>query len=222
MPDSTIKSRRRWYQFSLRTLLVVVVVFACSVTIGWVGWRMQRARDNRKRLAEQAFDRVKQVGVRYGTKTISLRSPTWLEELFNDPGDANDPSVAIVVYWLRLDDARLPEEGLEHLSGLTNLSWLRLAGTRITDNELEQVKELTNVIDLNLSNTRVTDAGLEHLKRMTNLIDLDLRNTRVTNAGLEHLKGLTNLEHLWLYGTQVTDDGVAELRRALPNCAIDH
>ena len=44
------KPKRRWYQFSLLTLLVVMTLF--TVTLGvWIPYRRERAKDNRERLA---------------------------------------------------------------------------------------------------------------------------------------------------------------------------
>ena len=41
---ATTKPNRRWYQFRLKTLLVVVMLIA--VTVGWIGFRMHRARSD--------------------------------------------------------------------------------------------------------------------------------------------------------------------------------
>lgn len=46
--------------------------------------------------------------------------------------------------------------------------------------------------------------------------------TAITDAGLVHIKGLTELQDFELRYTQVTDAGVAELKKALPNCLINH
>jgi len=44
MPTSTPKPRRRWHQFSLRTLLVAILF--CLIT-GWVAYRVRRTQVNR-------------------------------------------------------------------------------------------------------------------------------------------------------------------------------
>ena len=43
------KPRRRWLQFSLRTLLIVVTLSA--VPLGWVGWKCEQGRRQRAVIA---------------------------------------------------------------------------------------------------------------------------------------------------------------------------
>ena len=44
------RRKRRWYQFSLRTLLLFVLV--AGMGFGWLGTKLQRARKNRKAAVE--------------------------------------------------------------------------------------------------------------------------------------------------------------------------
>jgi len=74
---------------------------------------------------------------------------------------------------------------------------------------------------LQLTNTQVTDAGLMHLQGLTDLESLNLTGTQVTDAGLHHLKALVKLRTLQVNGTTVTRAGCAELRKALPQVAIE-
>ena len=46
---TTRPKRRRWYQFSLRTLLIVVTLSA--IPLGWVGWKLEQARRERAAIA---------------------------------------------------------------------------------------------------------------------------------------------------------------------------
>jgi len=66
-----------------------------------------------------------------------------------------------------------------------------------------------------------SDADLSRLRELKGLQTLDLMATRVTDAGLARLKDLTGLRLLLLFGTRVTDAGVQELRKSLPNTAIE-
>jgi hypothetical protein len=141
---------------------------------------------------------------------------------------------------------RITDAGLEHLAGLTRLEDLNLYSTKVTDTGLVSLKGLGKLEVLVLSDTKVTDAGLAHLAGLVQLKWLYLANTKVTDAGLVQLKGLDKLKQLYLNGTKVTDDGlmrlkglaeleyldlkqtqvtdagVKELKKALPNCKINH
>ena len=194
------KSKRRWYQFSLLTLLVVMTLF--SIGVGWIGLRVQRARQNRHRVAlaetdleTEAKKLVPKIEELDGIVRVrhKQRALTWLEKLFDDPGSADGELTIRVIGLLTFNDA-----GLEHVKGLT------------------EVKEL------NLELAATTDAGLTHLKGMPKLRMLVLGATNVTDAGLEHLKGLTELRSVILYATNVTDEGIKKLQKALPNCKIHH
>ena len=227
------KPKRRWYQFSLMTLLVVMTVSIVAFG-GWVQYMRQRAQENRERVAtaekavETAVAAIENMGVTTHMghqimggdvlyKYEELRSRTWLEELFDDPGGPDDPVGVLRVIEVSLGD----NADLWHLKDLTNLQGLYLSNTNVTDDGLEHLKGLANLQILNLEDTKVTDAGLEHLKGLTKLERLILNDTNVTNSGLEHLTGLTNLSSLNLFGTNVTDEGVKKLQQALPNCKIE-
>jgi hypothetical protein len=115
--------------------------------------------------------------------------PQWLQKL--------GFSVERVV-WVNLNCSGISDDGLKHLSGLTNLEWLEIDRTRISDD------------------------GLKHLSGLTNLVWLALDGTDITDDGLKHLSSLTNLQRLSLCGTQVTDDGGMMLQESLPNCIIEY
>jgi len=202
------KPKRRWYQFSLGTLLVVMLLSCFG--FAWIGWRMQQARENRERVAASEKEIEKTVAAIANSGGMAFsgneerRPQTWLEGQFDDPGDADDPV---------RDDLKVT----------TVIFQFYAQGGKVTDAELKQLlKGLENLEDLDLYRTNITDAGLEHVKGLKNLRYLNLHwQKKVTDAGLEHLKGLERLRHLDLRGTKVTDGGVENLQRALPNCKID-
>ena len=206
------KPKRRWYQFSLKTLLLVMLFMTVAFG-GWVQFMRQRARDHRERMVpvHEAVAAVEELGGEVTSAYEELRPPTWLEEQFDDPGGADDPVGLLKVTGVNLYQSKVTDAGLEQLKGLTMLDALSLDETDITDAGLEQLIGLTNLQTLILTDTNVTDAGLEHLKGLTDLRSLDLMGTNVTDAGLEHLKGLTNLRQLALEGPQVTDAGLEQL-----------
>ena len=235
--DQSRKPKRRWYQFSLKWLMIVVTLFC--VTVGWIGSRMRQARENRDRVAAIEAEMRKIGG--WVFPTLESEEGTWLDGLFNDPGNFDNFTrvgvsgdgqfgdigleylkVLPLVTQLQLCRTKVTDVGLVHLKGQTRLDTLLLDDTNITDAGLVNLKGLTNLSDLRLIQCNITDAGLEHLKGLTGLRTLTLIDTQVTDAGLEHLKGLTGLQYLILDGTQVTAKGVKKLQQALPNCKISH
>ena len=249
------KPKRRWYQFSLRTLMLLVL--SGGMVFGWIGMRMRRAHTNRQSVAaaEKALSEIqKNSGMVFFSRDRSMifdeyrpqQSATWLEQLFDDPGDPHDPeAVWSFSIYVRLNtDSELEDlrglwedlkapikvEGLGvncdgAVAGLptndldfTDAEWL--PPTNVTDVGLEHLRGMTNLETISLVGSKVTDEGLENLIGLTNLDSLSLDHNKVTDDGLEHLKGVANLNILFLGNTKVTDEGVAKLQQALPNCTI--
>ncbi|MBN2291622.1 MAG: hypothetical protein JXM70_04305 [Pirellulales bacterium] len=195
------KPKLRWYQFSLRTLLIVTLIAA--IGFAWVGYRIQRVRNQISATAE-----LEKLGADIGFYSQvdwnELPTPDrWLWKCFDD-----NP-----VHYINSSRTPITDTNLKHLKELTNLRVLKLVDTQVTDNGLEYLKGLTSLQALDLKVLQVTDAGLENIKGLTNLQELWLEGTQVTDTGLEHLKGLRRLFTLSLSGTQVTDTGLEHLKR---------
>ncbi len=142
--NEAAKPYRRWYQFSLRTLLVAFMVL--GVPLSWFAARMERTRKQRK-----AVEAIQRLGgsVEYDRHMPSL---TWLRCWLGN--DFFDEVETVDVLNIQITDA-----GLEHLDGLTNLKRLSLDGTRITDGGLEHFRGLTNLQELNLlGSSKLTNA----------------------------------------------------------------
>lgn len=241
--------KRRWFQFSLLTLLITMLVSCFG--FAWIGVRLRQARQNRDRVVtseqeiKEAVATIEELGGSVTCAYEELRPQTWLESQFNDPGGPDDPVRGVKVTCADFSRIANIGDGLEHLRKLPNLEYLDLSNTQVSGAELEKIRTLGNLYFLFLSNTSVSDADAEHLQGLTNLGILDLTNTQitstgmqhlkglihlkslelsgtgVTDAGLEHLKRLKNLKALYLADTKVTDVGVDELQALLPNCKID-
>ncbi|HEV2969537.1 MAG TPA: hypothetical protein VGY55_06060 [Pirellulales bacterium] len=231
------KRKRRWFQFSLGSLLIFVI--ATAVFCGWLGKRIEQKRKER----EAAETLVKFGGsamydYEKGTNSTPP-GPDWLRKLFGE----NLFSEVSAVYFIRVSvsdrgltnlealtrlqnlslyGCNFTDDGLAHIKGLTQLKHLSLAETNVTDAGLEHLERLAELQKLLLADSNISDAGIEHLKGLTQLQELDLTGTDVTDAGLENLKRLTNLQSLGLDGANVTDAGIAGLQKALPNCQISY
>jgi Leucine rich repeat len=205
---------RRYLRFSLRGLIVVVLVVGAEM-----GWLVRSSGIQREAVAaiEQAggraaynWERVGQHGGTYGEP----RAPRWLTDLIG------------VDYFGHITKVWLGKSGtnaqIALVARLDRVERLDLSFTRVSDAGLVHLKRMTNLSKLHLWGTEITDAGLVHLKGMTNLTALSLGNTRVTDAGMVHLKGLRNLSILFVSNTRVTDAGIDELKQALPSLKIYH
>ena len=200
------KVKRRWYQFSTRTLIKVAVIL--FVLIAWIG----SMANDRRIVAE-----LRELG------PASVFYAWGYVETVHLDGRNEDTDAALeclnglaMLRRLSLSGGKFSDSSLDRLKGLTSLRSLELNNTdfnntQITDIGMEHLRGLTKLKCLALHNTQITDAGLDHLKGMTDLRELDLDNTQITDAGLEHLKGLTDLRKLALSGTQITDAGLEHL-----------
>jgi len=188
------KSRRRWYQYSLRTLLIVVTLAGCG--FGWLGWKVREARQQQSAVAV-----IEKLGGRviydYGfdsqgneLPTATPPGPAWLRSLVGD-----DCFRCVCCVYLDITPGKSAD--------------------------LQYLKCFTHLNNLEISDTQAADGGLEYLKGLAELGYLRIRGPQVTDAVLEHLKCLTQLKLLTLDGTQVTDAGLANLQQALPGCEID-
>ncbi len=200
------KPSRRWYQFTLRTLLIVVTLVGCG--FAWFGLKVRES--HRQEAAVAAIERL-------GGRVFYDAEPPGsglVRALLGDEFFRNVRQVDLEIY--AVDDA-----DLEHLHGLTRLTRLEIDGTQITDAGLVHLKALTRLEFLDLNNTSISDAGLKQLHELTRLEILELNNTPVTDAGMAQLAGLSELKLLTLHGTHVTDAGAAALHQAVPNCQIN-
>jgi hypothetical protein len=217
MPEShPPKSWRRRFRFSLRALLIVVLVIGAG--LGWTIHRVKVQRD-----AVSAIQRA---------RGSTLYDWEWMN---NGPVLNGKPwAPKWLVDWLGVDwfghvifVQLYPDHGpgdvdevFSHISRLDRLEELNLFGPSVTDARLACLDGLTSLQQLKLHGTRVDGPGLEHLKRLAKLRVLRLEETPVNDDGLLHLKALSGLKELWLYRTKVTEAGANALQKALPVLAI--
>ncbi len=244
MIAATDKPKYRWYQYSLRTLMLLVTVAAV-----WLGIWTHRAREQKKVVASIVqlggnvfYDYQRENPVYYNVhnpKALPL-TPQWLRSILDD-----DYFHDVVYVCLR--DTKATDDDLEMLKKLPRLENLDLIDTAVTGAGLAHLKRHNDMKSLGLCNTHVDDAGLLHIAHLTELRQLMLDGTRVTGVGMRHLQGLTNLDEwlglcdiditdedlkplanlkklrsLNLKGTKVTSAGVMDLQQALPRTDISY
>lgn len=179
LPPATPQPRRRWFRYSLRTLLLAMV--AVSVGMGWLAARMKEAQ--RQRAAVAAIVSLSGLVI-FDDQPDDLTAapaassvPGWLRRLLGD--DFFRTAVHVVAF----NDATM-----EAVRDLPDIRRLDFVGSPATDAGLVHVSWLSRLESLNLSDTQITDAGLEHLHGLTRLRELCLRGTSVTNEGVKRLQ----------------------------------
>jgi hypothetical protein len=229
---------RRWYQFSLRSLLIFTLI--CALASAWLARRMEQKRSERA-AAQTIIELGGQVIYDYqmsdGIVVSGARppGPTWIRTLLGDNvfnavvdvnlvrvGDARriDLKAFSQLQTLYLIDTGFTDALLENIEGMTRLQRLYLNGSSATDVGLAHLKGLAQLQTLYLDGINITDAGLKNLEGLTQLRNLGLQDTRISDVGLANLRGLSRLQYLDLTRTRVTDDGVRALQQARPNCFI--
>ena len=211
------KPKRRWYQYSLRTLLVLMALVSVAMS-----WLVARCRRGRQCAAVQAiqhlgglvlYDYQVDVGRDPRRRTAAIRLVHALA------GDDLLRSAALVDF---SGNTRLTDADLQQLKSLPGLRILDLGGTQITDAGLQNLAGLAQLQDLRLDGTRITDAGLKHLRGLGRLERLSLIGTGVTDAGLEQLKGLSRLREIWTNGPNVSEQVQQKLRESCPGVKVMH
>lgn len=239
-PPESVPNTRRWFRFSLRTLLVLMTVLAV-----WM-W-MWTDRVHRQ---EKAVARVEELGglVSFAyeldaqdnwIKNPEHPGPAWLREAMGEHyfqrvaivnfDVGSDPTDADLEVYRDLPDVRqislrkrrsITDAGLVNLAGLKQLRVLALQGTLVTGPGLRHIRGCRKLELLALYNTPLTDEGLSHLADLPNLKWLMLSDTDVTDKGLSYLTQLKSLQKLELRGTHVTREGIMQIEKALPKCKI--
>ena len=250
-PMPSIRPRRRWFQFSVRSLFLLTLLVALG--LGWFMTEFRRA----KRQTEAVAEIIGSGGtVDYDWAFGGYDSPSrfetqrrWLASVVDEGFLAYVVGVDYVPFPDNLDhgayqtvDAnlapleRLPyveslslykglqitDAGLKHLEHLTRMRVLHLEGTAITDDGLQRLRAMSQLEELSISDCpRISGRGLEVLRQFAGLRKLSLAGAQITDVGLEQLEGLTQLKKLDVTYTGVTAAGVRRLRSALPRCKID-
>lgn len=202
----------RWLQFSLRSLVVVVLL--SGLFLGRYGIRRLEMAREREAIAELQ---------RYGAD-VQFHEGRAVGVSFSGAGFHAD-AIAAMGRLPRLQrlvfiDTALDDAALKRISALEGLQQLLVLHADITDDGLRHLAHLRNLRTLRLDQTQVTDEGLRHVSRLPYLERLDLAGARITDAGLAPLADLPRLKQLFLSGAPVTDAGIQSLQERLPHAKI--
>ena len=147
-------ARRRWYQFGLGTMLLLIAIL--SLACAWARREMSASGAEQRALAE--FDAAR-VAVRVRTRT-----PAWANAIL--------PSSAARRF-RRVVSLIVQHDRLDHERG----SWL--FSRQFADVECAKLAAFGHLEELGMCNTAVTPIGLETIYQLQYLKKLDVRSERV-------------------------------------------
>ncbi len=224
------KGKRRWYQYSLRTLMIVVTLFA--VACSWFAVKLQQAK-RQKYAALAIMELGGFVGYEYEmtSSRVRLRGATpalaWLRGILGD-------DFFNAVIYVNLSGKNISADYKGRIAVLDNSTDMDVsAGNKvqigahripkimsISDIDLECLRDLEGLQYLDLSGTEITDEGMKNLKGLHQLQFLSLDGAQITDVSLEYLKRLKQLKNLNVANTRITSEGLEELKNALPKAKI--
>jgi hypothetical protein len=187
------QTKRKWYQFSLLSLLVLMTVAAGGM--GVLAYQLKRYRER-----QAAISRVVEIINEYDGYVVESQEFTFGKKGLK--GDSLKNFLNDLQWWDELRKLHLEEFG-------------------VTDQNMKQLGRLRSLEGLKLKDTQITDEGLRELIGLTNLTWINVENCAVTDAGLEHLSKLPKLQYLEIEGTQITPAGKKWLKAILPNLEIN-
>lgn len=237
-PGSTAPTRRSWFRFSFRTLLVFVALVAA-----WLAWTVHRVRTQRLALASiqsaggNVMFEYHETGPRGWSTAGRPRGPQWLRnalgpEYFDRPtyvglrGTPEDEKWIDAVNdlgsikSLMLSGPHVRDTTLARLKPSRALLELHMTAGAVTDAGLERLSKFPNLRWLVLNETTVSDSGMAHLSRLRFLEAITLTNTNVSDASIPLILGLANLKQVDLRGTKVTAGGAKRISEQAPNLTL--
>jgi hypothetical protein len=200
---ATPKTRRRWLQFSLRTLLVL-----------GAGRRLG------KRYSMVFLATVILVSPAFASETTTgraYRALAWQET-------RRGPVTRLwVIPAAKKEAAKKWQTGMIPGTLLEGMDVVHLSGGpwMFIDLSYSGLTNYPELRSLDMSFTEVKDADLVHLAKCPRLEAVGLDFTGVTGTGLQQLKTVRQLRYLSLVGAAVTDKDVAALQQSLPKLKIE-
>jgi hypothetical protein len=202
MSSSLLEKRRRWLQFSLRTLLIAVLIL--SLPLSWFAGKMQRAR--RQARTVQAIRREGSVSYEW---EAHHRERPWMCRLFGD--DLVSPIIVVCLF-----DSAATDATLAQIEEFTALRELQICNGTVSDDGLKHLGCLASLTHLTIVNSPITNQGMTHLAHLTSLEHVNIHETHVTPEGWEHIRHLPNLTSL--FATEgASAEQIRRFESAVPN-----
>ena len=197
---------RRRFQFSMRSLLLLMVIVAIACSWPAEAWKQRQLAEEIANAGGRVFYDYQLDPSGRSMPTATPPGPPWLRKL------GGDNLFATVTRLEVQNRSELGDTEMDAVRRFPQLQTLDLGWTKITDAGLAQLRGLAQLQELNLGGTKIGDAGLEHLQALGQLQILYLDGTKLSDAGLKNLAGLSRLQWLFLARTKIGDAGLRHLR----------
>ncbi|MCX7425911.1 MAG: hypothetical protein NTW96_09880 [Planctomycetia bacterium] len=196
----------RRFQFSLRTLLLFVLV--CAVQCSWWAVTMRKVKTQRE--AREAITRLGgSVGYDYEYEHWKAHDfETGFQEQPVPPG----PELLRAVAGDDLFDTVMT---VSFYGCVTSSTEGRL-DPAITDDDMEILSAFPRLREGHFIFQPITDRSLETLSRFREIESVDLYGTQITDRGLASLANLPRLKQIGIGGTPASVQGIAAIRERLP------
>lgn len=239
--DQIPQRRRRWLQFSLRSIMLLMLLLGCVIgPVTNLRWQSQRMSailasiEERGGKIEFDLSAVKREPAGHNCfcgvpgRQPPKPPPTWYDRL---GVKYHHPIKHIELNGLQFSESDLltlqtlpifPEltirgyattvEALGQLRHFTKLKSLQIHDMPITEADLVIFGDLQQLEELVIADLSMTDNGMLTLGKLKHLRHLSLHGTQITDDALKHVSELTDLEWLWLGETSITDRGLSYLQ----------
>jgi hypothetical protein len=210
-------SRVKRLRFTLRSLLLLVMVAAVACGYGAHLWR-QKERERRA----ESFLSSRSVGM---SRTTSWQPPRWLGQWIGSDLFTRVESVQIWHFqdeWMpyvadlrhvrgvHIKGGALTDAGIAHLSSLSKISDLYVDAP-LGDELLENLRQC-QLQRLVLRNTDIRGDGLVHLDR-SRLKILALDRSPIADEGLRQVGQMKQLRALFINAIEAGEEGLSQLRQ---------
>lgn len=220
-----MRPRRRWFQFSLRSLLVVMLLLPMVLGV-YARYRAESQRQWRLvnelkaaggmfdwEIADQGKPEFEQGAFLQWQKWLGIDLPQGLKSftIFKsvEPGVplanlGEFPQLESVV----LCDGTATDKDLAILAKLPRLRFLRVDSDHITDQGIAALEGCTNLHDVAIEGNQLTGKGLAVVANLPNLKGMYWDSELTTDGDLECLQNKLKLEELYLRGNTLQDAGL--------------
>lgn len=218
---------RRWFQYSLRTLFILVLL--ASLPMSWLAVRLDRARRQRAAVeAMQASGGTVSYATYYGPGAWSEvfghdfsqdvdRIMVWTDDHLRLAKDLHG------LLSVELFQDEITDDGLAHLAHQPQLLRLRFGvqpNPKITEVGLARLRSLKQLKQLEIRYIDLSSDRLKYLRELPELRELVL-GRGITDADVVHLGKMTSLRRLTVLENTLSDNAISQLRSALPQCRIE-